>query len=259
MFMKQVRSFLVALMAVVMGMSVTSCLKGDDNHIFTMTVPVKYNFGSFLMGDATTKLVPTTELGFLDGNMYMISCQYDQSQVTANSTSIPVTLLSTPLCIDPKSNESLTKTKTEPTNPLYSLDKQQSSLVYYDKNTIVLTMPYWVKVTNSSVEDSEVKKHSFVLSYDPDIKATDTKLKFYISHVVDDAEGETVTRSKFTYAYRAYSIGTALAAFKEKTGELPKYLELTAEINDSKDELVDKDGKKTSVERSVEYQYAFTE
>ena len=67
----------------------------------------------------------------------MISCQYDQSQVTANSTSIPVTLLSTPLCIDPKSNESLTKTKTEPTNPLYSLDKQQSSLVYYDKIRIV--------------------------------------------------------------------------------------------------------------------------
>ena len=211
--MKQMKFFLVALMAVVMGMSVTSCMNGDDNHNVTMTVPVKYNYGSFLMGDGTTKLVPTTELGLLDGTMFIISCQYDQSQVTANSTSIPVTLLSTPLCIDPKGNETLTQTKTEPTNPLYSLDKQQSSLVYYDKNTIVLTMPYWVKVTNSSVEDSEVKKHSFVLSYDPDIKATDTKLKLYISHVVDDAEGETVTRSIFTYAYRAYSIRTALEAF----------------------------------------------
>jgi len=175
--------------------------------------------------------------------------------VTANSTSIPVTLLSTPLCIAPKGNETLTQTKTEPTNPLYSLDKQQSSLVYYDKNTIVLTMPYWVKVTNSSVEDSEVKKHSFVLSYDPDIKATDTKLKLYISHVVDDAEGETVTRSNFTYAYRAYSIRTALKAFKTATsGKLPKYLELTAETNNSKDELKEANG-----ETSVEYDYAFTE
>ena len=92
-------------------------------------------------------------------------------------------------------------------------------------------MPYWVKVTNSSVEDSEVKKHSFVLSYDPEaMTASDTKLKLYISHVVEDA-GETVTRSNFTYAYRAYSIRAALAAFKEKTGKLPKYLELTAEIN----------------------------
>ena len=257
--MKQVKFFLVALMAVVMGMSVTSCMNGDDNHNVTMTVPVKYNYGSFLMGDGTTKLVPTTELGFLDGNMFIISCQYDQSQVTANSTSIPVTLLSTSLCIDPKGNEGLNPQKTEPTNPLYSLDKQQSSLVYYDKNTIVLTMPYWVKVTNSSVEDSEVKKHSFVLSYDPEaMTASDTKLKLYISHVVEDA-GETVTRSNFTYAYRAYSIRAALAAFKEKTGKLPKYLELTAEINNSKDELVDKDGKETSVERSVEYDYAFTE
>ena len=254
MFMKQVKFFLVALMAVVMGMSVTSCMNGDDNHNVTMTVPVKYNYGSFLMGDGTTKLVPTTELGLLDGTMFIISCQYDQSQVTANSTSIPVTLLSTPLCIDPKGNETLTQTKTEPTNPLYSLDKQQSSLVYYDKNTIVLTMPYWVKVTNSSVEDSEVKKHSFVLSYDPDIKATDTKLKLYISHVVDDAEGETVTRSNFTYAYRAYSISSALYQFKEKTGKLPQYLVLKAETNSSKDELKDENG-----ETSVEYQYAFTE
>ena len=240
-------------MAVVMGMSVTSCMNGDDNHNVTMTVPVKYNYGSFLMGDGTTKLVPTTELGFLDGNMFIISCQYDQSQVTANSTNIPVTLLSTPLCIDPKGNEGLNSQKTEPTNPLYSLDKQQSSLVYYDKNTIVLTMPYWVKVTNSSVEDSEVKKHSFVLSYDPDIKATDTKLKLYISHVVDDA-GETVTRSNFTYAYRAYSIREALTAFSNKTGKLPKYLELTAQTNNSKDELKEENG-----ETSVEYDYAFTE
>jgi len=253
--MKQMKFFLVALMAVVMGMSVTSCMNGDDNHNVTMTVPVKYNYGSFIMGDATTKLVPTTELGFLDGNMYLVYCQYDQSQVTANSNSISVTLLSTPLCIDPKSNESLTTIKADPTNPLYSLDKQQSSLVYYDKNTIVLTMPYWVKVTNSSVEDSEVKKHSFVLSYDDPtaMTASDTKLKLYISHVVEDA-GETVTRSNFTYAYRAYSIRAALAAFKEKTGKLPKYLELTAQTNNSKDELKEGNG-----ETSVEYDYAFTE
>ena len=51
MFMKQVKFFLVALMAVVMGMSVTSCMNGDDNHNVTMTVPVKYNYGSFLMGN----------------------------------------------------------------------------------------------------------------------------------------------------------------------------------------------------------------
>ena len=30
--MKQMKFFLVALMAVVMGMSVTSCMNGDDKH-----------------------------------------------------------------------------------------------------------------------------------------------------------------------------------------------------------------------------------
>lgn len=187
--------------------------------------------------------------------MYIISCQYDQSQVSANSNSIPVTLLSTPLCIDPKDGESLRPTKTEPNKPLYTLDKQQSSLVYYDKNTIVLTMPYWVKVTNSSVEESELKKHSFCLYYKPDeIESNATKLNLYISHRVEDGE-ESVTRSNFTYAYRAYSIMTALDAFKTATsGKLPQYLVLKAETNNSKDELKDENG-----ETSVEYQYAFTE
>ena len=35
--------------------------------------------------------------------------------------------------LTPKDNERLSAIKSEPTNPLYSLDKQQSSLVYYDK------------------------------------------------------------------------------------------------------------------------------
>ena len=33
--MKQMKFFLVALMAVVMGMSVTSCMNGENNPIYT--------------------------------------------------------------------------------------------------------------------------------------------------------------------------------------------------------------------------------
>ena len=65
MFMKQVKFFLVALMAVVMGMSVTSCMNGDDNHNVTMTVPVKYNYSSFLMGDGTTKFGSNYRIRFI--------------------------------------------------------------------------------------------------------------------------------------------------------------------------------------------------
>lgn len=46
----------------------------------------------------------------------------------------------------------------------------------------------------------------------------------------------------------------ALTAFSNKTGKLPKYLELTAQTNNSKDELKEENG-----ETSVEYDYAFTE
>ena len=89
--------------------------------------------------------------------------------------------------------------------------------------------------------------------YPDEIESNATKLNLYISHRVEDGE-ESVTRSNFTYAYRAYSISSALYQFKEKTGKLPQYLVLKAETNSSKDELKDENG-----ETSVEYQYAFTE
>ena len=251
--MKQMKFLLVALMTVLMGMSVTSCLKGDDNNTVTMTVPVKYNYTSFLMGDGVTKLVPNSELGVLSGTMYIISCQYDRSQVTNNTTSIPVTLIGNPVCIDPKSGESLTSQKIEPTNPLYTLDKQRSNLDYFDKNTIVLTMSYWVKVTGSTVEESEVNKHSFSLYYDPEeIKEGDTRLTLHISHRINDTD--KVDRNNWTYAYRAYSISNALYQFKEKSGKLPQYIILKAETNTSEDKLKTENG-----EPSAEYAYPFKE
>lgn len=78
-------------------------------------------------------------------------------------------------------------------------------------------------------------------------------MNFYISHRVSD-EGESVTRSNNTYAYRAYSISSAIYQFKEKTGKLPQYLVLKAETNSSKDELKEENG-----ESSVEYEYPFKE
>lgn len=250
--MKQMKFFLVALMAV-MSVTFTSCLKGDDNNTWTLTIPVKYNYSSFLTGDGV-KLIPTTDLGVLTGNMYLIACQYDQSQVTDATKEIPVTLLGTPVCIDPKNDEYLTTYKKEPTNPLYTLDKSQSSLIFYDKNTIFLTMPYWVEVKGNTLEDSEVNKHSFALSYNPEeISESDIKLVLNISHCVEE-ESEKVTRSGVTYAYRAYSISTALNQFKEKTGKLPQYLILKSQTNSVEDKLKTENGEST-----VEYVYPFKE
>ena len=63
--MKQMKFFLVALMAVVMGMSVTSCMNGDDNHNVTMTVPVKYNYGSFFNGRCNYEVGSNYRIGLL--------------------------------------------------------------------------------------------------------------------------------------------------------------------------------------------------
>ena len=110
-----------------------------------------------------------------------------------------------------------------------------------------------MKVTGSTVEESEVNKHSFSLYYDPEeIKEGDTRLTLHISHRINDTD--KVDRNNWTYAYRAYSISNALYQFKEKSGKLPQYIILKAETNTSEDKLKTENG-----ETSAEYEYPFKE
>mgnify|MGYP005934311649 FL=1 len=83
--MKQVKFFLVALMAVVMGMSVTSCMNGDDNtQVNDLPVLGKVK-DSFLgltftsLDGFTFKSKNTVEgtTNFMTGDFIVATCSYD--------------------------------------------------------------------------------------------------------------------------------------------------------------------------------------
>ena len=83
--MKQMKFFLVALMAVVMGMSVTSCMNGDDNtQVNDLPVLGKVK-DSFLgltftsLDGFTFKSKNTVEgtTNFMTGNFIVATCSYD--------------------------------------------------------------------------------------------------------------------------------------------------------------------------------------
>ena len=130
--MKQVKFFLVALMAVVMGVSVTSCMNGDDNSgPRTLSVIAKLDsYGSnFKMIDGT-KLVPTdpTSIMLLNSGMYIVNGQYNVEDVNVNAASITFTLTSTPTNID---GPSVTSTPDDADATMYALNYENTYYPYF--------------------------------------------------------------------------------------------------------------------------------
>lgn len=100
--MKQMKFFLVALMAVVMGMSVTSCMNGDDNtQVNDLPVLGKVK-DSFLgltftsLDGFTFKSKNTVEgtTNFMTGDFIVATCSYDtEVDIDYTTNTINATLL----------------------------------------------------------------------------------------------------------------------------------------------------------------------
>lgn len=253
--MKQVKFLFVALMAIVMSVSVTSCFDNDDNNIVQAGFFVKNDFGTLVMADGM-KLNTNSTTALLQGNFYYIFCQYDRSLITENSKSVNITLLQDPICIDPKSEEQPSTYVEEGTNPLYAFNSDlRNGFLYFDQYTLITPIIFWYKYSSDSKEaKEEFNKHSFKVSYDPEkIKADDTKLELTINHIVRDKEGETIKRDRSTNTFKAYNLRSALEAFRNKTGKLPKNLVLKAKDNSYEDKLIkDKDYSTIEIEYPFE-------
>ena len=122
--MKQMKFLLVALMTVLMGMSVTSCMNGDDNTIYTGPAFAK----------CTNYFPATFELSMPNlniGEIYFFYYQFDTAQQPGNSQTLDVTLYagSTPTSISAKSTEGPEKAAdyNEATAPLYTFNSDTST------------------------------------------------------------------------------------------------------------------------------------
>ena len=86
--MKQVKFFLVALMAVVMGMSVTSCMNGDDTTIYTGPAIAKctrYFPATFELANGQKLVVNELSMPNLNiGEIYFFYYQFDTAQQPGN-------------------------------------------------------------------------------------------------------------------------------------------------------------------------------
>lgn len=245
--MAKFKIWMVAL-TLIMGVSLSSCFdSGDDNPMRQISVIARLTTGTsysnaLVMQDGV-ELVPSdpTSLMLLNSGMYYVDIQYSIDDVQANSKSLKVTLLSTPTKID---GPDLTATVPTADAPMYDLTYRSNQEFYvpfmFDKYTLILPALYWVKPLTKENAEAELKKHSFIISYD-EINEGDETLNLQVTHLITEDKDDL--RTSYTVSLKAYDLSDVISEFESKGNTLKKIV-LSAKTNDRTNSL-DDSGDKT--------------
>lgn len=245
--MKQVKLLMVAL-TLLMGMSFTSCLKGDDNTIATPLAIAKctdYFPPTFTLGDGQKLVIDDASLSsVIPGNIYIFYYQYDTAAQSPTAPSLTVTLPNgAPVSISAKSNEGPQSSAVVANAPLYVLtgmvnNGQVSPSLLFSNEYLFVPTFFWVKnEIDASKLKEELEKHAFIITYDTETMASGEPLLLTINHVISDNTEETVVRDRYTYEYKVYDLSYAVRAYTSKTGASPTKIKVQAMVNTSKNSL----------------------
>lgn len=258
--MKQMKFLLVALMAVVMGMSVTSCMNGDDNTIVQRSdfVRVVQDFPVYFKNMAGDKLVPTSVITTSE-TMALIYYQYDRATVAENASSVTITLLADPSYI--KETYATSSPYLTANAPVMTLEPSTAYGAvkggFFDKNTLLLPVAYKVKAYEKQEDmQAELNKHSFELAYDAETGFKDGILTLRLIHSAqaienESGDGQTVERKENTYEYKAYNLSAVLRSLSSTPTKINVVIDQN-ENNDKFDQGSIKDA-------TFPYEYQFKE
>ena len=258
--MKQMKFFLVALMAVVMGMSVTSCMNGEDNTIVQRNdfVRVVQDFPVYFKDMAGNKLVPTSVITTSE-TMALIAYQYDKATIAENANSVTITLLAEPSYI--KESYATTTPNVTSNSPVMTLEPSTIYGVikggFFDKNTLILPIAYkYKKYEKEEDAQAELNRHSFELYYDSETGFKDGVLTLRLHHNAraiesESGDGKTVERKDSNFEYKAFNLSMILRSLSS----LPTKVNVVIDQNESNDKFDEgsiKDAK-------FPYEYLFKE
>lgn len=261
MFMKQMKFLMVALV-VLMGVSLTSCLNGDDNTIVTGSEIVKvnqYDIPISFTNATGIKLVPDKSILTTEGKMALLYYQYDRATVTQETKSVTITLLADPKYIDGTpviigSSEDITENA-----PMVTLEPSTGygtlRGVFFDSNMLILPIGYKVRNVNSQEEaDDEIGRHAFTVVYDTTEPAEDGTLKLRLYHEITDPEGEPVVRTRDAYDYKAYDLSGAILDYRVNHDDArPTKVSIVIMQNKNNNSL------ESAIEETYSYDYKFTD
>lgn len=222
--MKQIKNLALIAIAVVAGLSFTSCLGDSKDDKATQSVL------GILRSDGTFEqyggqiLVPNQAIAYPEG-MYMFNIEYNPNDLKDNK--LPVKITSSEL--DRVENTNILPIESKGNIPMYSLDYQNQMKPYiFNKDYIVIPAMFWAKdVTTQTAQEEEVNKHSFSLCC-PVIEEGSEVLELTI---VDDVKDSDIERNKYTYKFQAFNIRNLISQFKAKNASL-KTIRIKAYVND---------------------------
>ena len=246
--MKHLKFFAVAL-TLMLGISFTSCLNGEDDPNVTLSLFARYNGGfyggtSFTTSDGIS-LVPTDPsiMLTLSEGLYSIYFQYNSDEVPAGAKEISITLLADPVRLE-RLVPVLGSGLTESNSPLYAFEYSYNSgyaqavvcPVLYDKNTMIYPAMFWrAAVSEEDDYKEEMAKHQFTVAYE--VKPEDpTVLYLYVSHNVNDVPGEAVTRSVTNVTTYELNIMPGVAAIESSGNKMEKIV-MIGKCNQSSDKI----------------------
>lgn len=209
-------------MAVVMSLSVTSCMNGEENNTVRGSLFVKvdrYGFPPSFVDASGGKWIPTNATVDSNKDMALISFQYDKTTVEPNATSINVTLVEAPYYFD---KSYVMSAEPEAGNaPMYTLEPENYYGTikggFFDKNTLILPLAYWYKKYDNTTEkekyEAEMNAHSFKMYCDVATDFKDGVLTLTLVHNVNGGE-EDVKRTDKIMDYKAFDVSSVLRDIK---------------------------------------------
>ena len=218
--MKQMKFFLMALMAVVMGVSVTSCMKGDDNPIvpvngiITLKNTFPYQFqveGSDVVFEASNMTIPGLASDAYSGDIVLLNSQYNRNEqpVDQNTKKIIVEALG---ALKLNSNTLATSSNDVASNrsilPLSNYGYDLAPYLY-GPNWIIFPMPFYVE------KQDDLSAHMFYLVYDKE--HADNNQNTMVLRLRHVSSGDVKKETTIVTTYKAFNIRNLVSEFAGET------------------------------------------
>ena len=253
---KQKLAVVFAALLTMVGFS--SCLNSEDDGISTYYGYLEVNSGwgnvTFSTPDGLEFVPYKTITTTTSSKLALVSCQYNDVDLTTETKKLPVTLLYDPVYLNDLGYAGSILPDVTSTVSLYSLGENGGGVWGYNEY-LVLTPAYFLKKgTTSENLSTELVNHHLNVYYVPEEDNETTKtLKLYLRYQltgIDDSSTEEGTETwasdyNVKYSDAVYvSLSSLLAQYESVHGEKPEKLEVEYEYNSNSYTVPTKDTNK---------------
>lgn len=217
--MKQMKLFLVVLMTVMMGASFTSCMKGDENSIVSVsgiitlksTYPYQFQVeGSNVVFEASSLTIPGLATDAYSGDIVLLYSQYD-SKTQAVDQNTKKIIVDVSAAIKLNVNANVATSPIEYNRSIVALSNYGSNVTpyLYSANWLIFPIPFYLE------KEETAASHMFYLVYDKGHASNnENTMVLRLRHSSsEDVKDEKVIMN----SYKAFNISSLVSEFGDSS------------------------------------------